>query len=86
MVPALDFGGVGEFEDDDPFRLRSAFEQLGGSTPGQVAAAVLRDRGGDSGAIRLISRRVGDFDFSDEIGRHVCLLLLWLARSLRLEA
>src|SRR6516225_2030472 len=69
-VPALRCRGVGEFEDDDPFRLGSAFKQLGGGTPGQIAATVLRDRGGDRRAIRLISARVGDLKFRDEIGRH----------------
>ena len=47
IVPALDRRGVGEFEDDDAFRLRSALDQFGRAAPGQVAAAILRNRGGD---------------------------------------
>jgi hypothetical protein len=47
IVPALHRRNVGEFEDDDAFGLRSAFDQFGRAAPCQVAAAILRDRGGD---------------------------------------
>jgi hypothetical protein len=47
IVPALYRRRVGEFEDDDPFRLRSAFDQFGRAAPCQIASAILRDRGGD---------------------------------------
>jgi hypothetical protein len=33
IVPALDRLFVGEFEDGDPFRLRSAFDQFGRAAP-----------------------------------------------------
>jgi hypothetical protein len=49
IVPALDRLLVGEFEDDDPFRLRSAFDQFGRAAPCQEAAAILFERGADSG-------------------------------------
>src|ERR1700732_840156 len=42
IVPALDRLLVGEFEDDDAFRLRSAFDQFGRAAPWHVPAAILR--------------------------------------------
>jgi hypothetical protein len=49
IVPARDRRLVGEFEDDDPFRLRSAFYQFGRAAPCQEAAAILFERGADRG-------------------------------------
>src|SRR6266478_125742 len=85
IVPALHRRDVGEFEDDHPFRLRSAFGQFGSTAPGQVAAAILCDGGGNRRPIGLVPGGVGNVDFGDEIGRHVCLLLL-TCRNLRLKA
>jgi hypothetical protein len=76
IVPALHRCGVGEFEDDHPFRLRSALDQFGSAAAGPVAAAILRDRGGDRRPIGLEPGRVGNIEFGDEIGRYACLL--WL--------
>jgi hypothetical protein len=34
-------GRVGEFEDDDPFRLRSAFDEFGGADAGQEYCVIV---------------------------------------------
>ena len=44
VVPAFRRCGIGEFEDDDPLWLGSAFDEFGGAAAGQVAAAILGDR------------------------------------------
>ena len=71
IVPALHRFRVGEFEDDDPFRVRSAFDQFSGATAGQEAAAILRKRGVDRRAIGREPCLVCDLVFGDELGRHV---------------
>src|SRR5712691_3532625 len=70
VVPALHRGSVGEFEDDDGFRLRAALDQLGGAAPGQEAAAILRQCGGNGGPVRLHPGGIMNFEFDDKIGWH----------------
>jgi hypothetical protein len=67
IVPALHRRSVGEFEDDDPFRLRSAFDQCGRAAAGQEAAAILLQRGVDRRAIAREPGLVCDLVFGDEI-------------------
>jgi hypothetical protein len=61
IVPALHRRRVREFEDDDPFGRRSAFDEFGGAAAGQEAAAILRNRGGDRRPVgRSQSRSAAD--------------------------
>jgi hypothetical protein len=50
---SLHRGRVGEFEDDDPFQLQSAFDQFDRAAPDQEAAAMLRNRSADRRPIGL---------------------------------
>src|ERR1700676_4838953 len=75
VVPALDRGAVGKFEDDDAFRFRAALDQFARSAPREEAAAILRERGGDGRAVKLQRRQGGEFEFGNEIGRHRVLPL-----------
>jgi hypothetical protein len=49
VVPALERSFVGEFQDDDAFGLRLAFDQFGRAGPRQETAAILLDRRAGAG-------------------------------------
>ena len=53
IVPALERSRVGEFQDDDAFGLRPAFDQFGRAGPRQETAAILLDRRADRRAVGL---------------------------------
>ena len=58
MVPTLDRGGIGEFENDDALWFGLALDQLRLSAAGDEAPAILRDAGAGERAIGLVSGRV----------------------------
>ena len=73
VVPALDRCPVGEFENHDAFRFRTAFEQVGRATTRQEPSAILRQGSGDGSPIFRHTLDVGDIEFRYEIGRHFAL-------------
>jgi hypothetical protein len=56
IVPALQGGGVREFDDDNRLGLRSTFNQLGGATPNEEASAILGDSGSEVYAVAACTR------------------------------
>src|SRR5262249_22132185 len=80
IVPALECGTVGEFQDNDAFGLWPAFDKFGGAGPGEEAAAILLDRGADRCPVGFHRGLVGDLEFDDEIGGHVGLPWLTFSR------
>src|SRR4051794_27440343 len=59
-----------KFDDDECLRRRAAFGRVCCAAADQVAAAIMRNRFGSDGAIRLEARRVTHIDFGNNIGRH----------------
>src|SRR5581483_5163744 len=65
---------VGELDNDDPLRLRPAFDQLGLAAAADETAAVLLDAGAGERAIGVVGGRIGDLDLGEDIGGHGCSL------------
>src|SRR5262249_12702260 len=69
IVPALEPRGVGEFDDDNTFRLRPTFDQFGLAAADQKATPILLDSRADRRPVGLHPGLIGDLQFDDDISR-----------------
>src|SRR5207237_7631013 len=73
VVPTLDCGGIGEFENDDALWFGLALDELGGAAPNEEPAAILRECPRHGGAVLRHRVHVLGLRLEDRIGRLLCL-------------
>ena len=72
LVPAARCASIGELDNDDPLRLRFAFQQIHPAATHDKAAAEPRDAGRCERPVFFISGLIGDLDFGNDVSTMAC--------------
>src|SRR3954451_24583210 len=81
-VPAPRGISIGKFNDDDPFRLGFALEQINLPAPHNKPPAKSCDAGRGERPVRLVGSRIGYLNVGDHVSGHLLLLFRSKARNL----
>src|SRR5207237_5337785 len=70
VVPTLDRGGIGEFENDDALWFGTALAEFGGAAANEEPAAILREGPRHGGAVLRHRVHVLGIELDEQIDRH----------------